>query len=178
MEFRSHTINDLSDIVDLFKSVFTEFEGETEGALIGQLSKELILSTDEQDLYGFVAVDSGKLVGSIFFSRLTFEKGVDVFLLAPVAIHSDYQGKGIGQNLINHGLRELKKRGVRIVTTYGDPAFYSKVGFSPISQEVIAAPLELSQPEGWLGQSLVGDSIESLPGSSSCVKAFNNSVYW
>ena len=178
MEFRSHTINDLSNIVDLFKSVFTESEGETEGALIAKLSKELILSTDEQDLDGFVAVDSEKLVGSIFFSRLTLEKDVDVFLLAPVAIHSDYQGKGIGQNLINHGLRELKKRGVRIVTTYGDPAFYSKVGFSPISQEVIAAPLELSQPEGWLGQSLVGDSIERLSGSSSCVKAFNNPVYW
>jgi predicted N-acetyltransferase YhbS len=109
---------------------------------------------------------------------LTFEKDVDVFLLAPVAIHCDYQGKGIGQHLINHGLRQLKKRGVRIVTTYGDPAFYSKVGFSPISQEVIAAPLELSQTEGWLGQSLIGDSIESLPGRSSCVKAFNNPVYW
>ena len=178
MEFRSHLINDFSAITDLFVSVFTESEGETEGALIGQLSKELILSTDEQDLYGFVAVDSGKLVGSIFFSRLTFEKDVDVFLLAPVAIHSDYQGKGIGQNLINHGLRELKKRGIRIVTTYGDPEFYSKVGFYPISQEVIAAPLELSQPEGWLGQSLIGDSIESLSGSSSCVKAFNKAVYW
>lgn len=178
MEFRSHSINDLSAIADLFESVFTESEGETEGALVGILSKELILSTGEQDLYGFVAVDSGKLVGSIFFSRLTFEKDIDVFLLAPVAIHSDYQGKGIGQNLINHGLRELKKRGVRIVTTYGDPAFYSKVGFSPISQAVIAAPFELSQPEGWLGQSLIGDSIESLPGRSSCVRAFNNPVYW
>ena len=31
--------------------------------------------------------------------------------------------------------------------THGDPSFYAKVGFQPISQDVIAAPLEPSQPE-------------------------------
>jgi putative acetyltransferase len=80
--------------------------------------------------------------------------------------------------LITHGLQELKKRGVRIVTTYGDPAFYSKVGFHPLSQELIEAPLELSHPEGWLGQSLTNASIEPIPDRCSCVKALNHSVYW
>ena len=178
MGFRSHKRSDLSTIEDLFISVFAESEGESEGALIGNLSRELILGTDERDLFGYVAVDKERIIGSIFFSRLTFEKDIDVFILAPVATHSDYQGKGIGQDLIKHGLRELKRSGVQIVTTYGDPAFYSKVGFSPLSQDVITAPLELSQPEGWLGLSLRDGSIESIPGSCSCVKAFNNPAYW
>jgi len=178
MEFRSHKLSDSSAIEDLFVLVFTESEGESEGVLIGNLSKELILGADKQDLYGFVAVDMDRIIGAIFFSRLTFEKDIDVFILAPVAIHCDYQGRGIGQDLINHGLREMKRSGVKIVTTYGDPDFYSKVGFYPLSQDVIAAPLALSQPEGWLGKSLVSDSIETIPGNCSCVEAFNNPAYW
>jgi len=178
MEFRYHTRRDLSAIEDLFVLVFTDTEGEAEGALIGNLVKELLLGTDKLDLSGFVAIDRKQILGAIFFSRLHFKKELSVFLLAPVAIHSDYQGQGIGQKLINHGLREMKGKGVSIVTTYGDPAFYSKVGFRPLSQDVITPPFELSQPEGWLGQSLVGDVIDPIPGSCSTVKAFDNPAYW
>jgi len=178
VEFRAHNPSDSSAIERLFVSVFSKSEGEQEGALIGNLAKGLIASTDSRDLYGFVAVDGEEIVGAIFFSRLSFEKDIDVFILAPVAVHTGYQGMGIGQALITHGLREVKKRGVRIVTTYGDPAFYSKVGFHPLSQDMIKAPLELSQPEGWLGQSLTNDSIEPIPGRCSCVKALDNPAYW
>jgi len=178
VEFRAHNPSDSSAIEHLFVSVFSKSEGEQEGALIGNLAKELIASTDSRDLYGFVAVDGEEIVGAIFFSRLSVEKDIDIFILAPVAVHTEYQGMGIGQALITHGLREVKKRGVRIVTTYGDPAFYSKVGFHPLSQDMIKAPLELSQPEGWLGQSLTNDSIEPIPGRCSCVKALDNPAYW
>lgn len=179
MESRPYNPSDVSAIEDLFISVFTRSEGEKEGVLIGNLAKDLIASTDSQDLSGFVAVDREKIVGSIFFSRLTFEqRAIDVFLLAPVAVHSDHQGMGIGQGLITHGLQEMKKSGVKFVITYGDPAFYSKVGFQPLSQDVVAAPLKLSQPEGWLGQSLTDDPIEVIPGPCSCVQALHNPAYW
>jgi putative acetyltransferase len=178
MEFRAQRPSDSAAIERLFVSVFSKSEGEQEGALIGNLAKELIADTDSRDLYGFVAVDGEQMVGAIFFSRLTFEKDIDVFILAPVAVHTEYQGMGVGQALIAHGLREIKKRGIRIVITYGDPAFYTKVGFHPISQDMIEAPLELSHPEGWLGQSLTDDSIKRIPGRCSCVKALNNPAYW
>jgi predicted N-acetyltransferase YhbS len=178
MEFRAYKPSDSSAIESLFVSVFSESEGEQEGALIGSLAKELIATTKSRDLYGFVAVDGEQMVGAIFFSRLTFEKDMDVFILSPVAVHTEYQGMGIGQALITLGLQELKKRGVGVVTTYGDPAFYSKVGFHPLSQDMIEAPLELSQPEGWLGQSLTDDSIEPIPGCCSCVKALDHPAYW
>ena len=178
MYFRAHKPSDSPAIEGLFVSVFSKSEGEQEGALIGNLVKEMIASTDSRDLYGFVAVDGKQIVGAIFFSQLSFEKDIDVFILAPVAVHSNHQGMGIGQALINHGLREMQKGGVSFVTTYGDPSFYSKVGFRPISQDVIAAPLELSQPEGWLGQSLTDDAIETIPGNCTCVKALDNPSYW
>lgn len=178
MEFRAYTPGESSAIESLFVSVFTKSEDEREGALVGNLAKELIATTDSRDLYGFVAVEGGQMVGAIFFSRLTFEKDIDVFILAPVAVHTEYQGMGVGRELIIHGLRGLKKRGARVVTTYGDPAFYSKVGFHPLSRNMIEAPFELSQPEGWLGQSLTDDSIAPIPGRCSCVKALDNPAYW
>ena len=178
MEFRPYRESDSSAVELLFTTVFTKSEGEAEGALIGNLSRALMSDTADADLYGFVAVDRAKIVGSIFFSRLTFEYAVEAFILSPVAIHSDHQGRGIGQGLINHGLRESKDRGIRLIMTYGDPRFYGKVGFVPVAQDAITAPFELSQPEGWLGQALTGNLEEITPSVCSCVKALSTPTYW
>lgn len=178
VQCRAFTPADSSAMENLFVSVFSRSEGEQEGALIGNLARELIADTDRRDLHGFVAVCGEQMVGAIIFSRLTFEKSIEAFILAPVAVRSDHQGRGIGQMLITHGLRQLKKRGVRLVITYGDPDFYSKVGYEQLSQDTIRAPFELSQPRGWLGQSLTDDPIEAIPGRCSCVKALNNPAYW
>ncbi|MBD2311863.1 N-acetyltransferase [Desertifilum sp. FACHB-1129] len=178
MDFRRHTQNDSPAIVSLFKSVFTKSEGEAEGTLISQLAKDLLEKTDERDLYCFIAADNSQIVGSIFFSRLNFENGIDSFILAPVAVHNDHQGKGIGKALIDYGLSELKKKGASVALTYGDPAFYNKVGFRTISSETVKAPFTLSQPKGWLGQSLSGDSIETLSGKCTCVEALSDPRYW
>ena len=178
MKYRSYQPNESSEIEALFLSTFTDSESETEGQLIASLVRELISDTAGYDLYGFVSVDESDLAGAIFFSRLSFNDERNVFMLSPVAVHSAQQGKGVGQALITYGLQAIRKQGVEIVVTYGDPAFYSKVGFSPLQEEVIKAPLKLSQPVGWLGQSLTGDSIQPIPGPCSCVKAFDNPAYW
>jgi len=178
MDYRAYRLSESTVIADMFASVFAESEGEAEGALIGNLVKDMVTSTDRRDLYGFVAVDGKEIVGSIFFSRLTFDEDIDVFVLAPVAVATDHQGRGIGQGLITHGLQEMRRMGVSYVTTYGDPSFYAKVGFQPISQDAVAAPLELSQPEGWLGQPLGDDDIDAIPGRPTCVKALDDPVYW
>lgn len=178
MEYRDHRASDAEAIERLVVAAFSASEGEEEGRRIGHLVRDLIAGTGDRDLYGFVAVDRKVFVGAIFFSRLIFERDIEVFLLSPVAVRPDWQGKGIGQALITHGLRALKDRGVQVVTTYGDPAFYGKVGFQPLSEEVIAAPAALSQPEGWLGQSLTEGPIKPVPGGCSCVDALKDPAYW
>ena len=170
--------NQKDEVTDLFTAVFTSSEGEEEGRLVGKLVAELSLGIDNQEIIAFGAYDSDSIRGAIFFSRLRFSEPVEVYLLAPVAVSTDFQGQGIGQALISYGLNALKNRAVSVVITYGDPDFYSKVGFKRLPETLIQAPQRLSMPEGWLGKSLSGGAIPVINGRSTCVKAFNDPVYW
>jgi len=178
MEISAYNPNDFDRIEELFVSTFTDSEGPSEGTVVGGLAGELMRSTGKNDLYGFVAKDGAALVGSILFSRIRFEREINAFILAPVAICTEYQRRGVGQSLINFGLNTLKENGVELVLTYGDPRFYSKVGFRVIAESVIPPPFTLSQPEGWMAQSLVGDQIDPLQGQSRCVKTLSKPEYW
>ena len=178
IEFSIFKTHSTSEVVDLFLNVFTESENESEGEMLADLVSDLIKTTSSSDLRGYVAVSSGSIIGCIFFSRFIIPGADQAFLLSPVAISTDRQGCGIGKQLINHGLHHLKVCGVHLVFTYGDPNFYSRVGFKQIGQDVIPAPFELSQPQGWMGQSLDGKPIRTAKGPTRCVNAFNNPGYW
>ena len=176
-----HRILDKSkqkEVEELFTSVFTSSEGEKEGKLIGNLSSQLASNIDNNEIICIGVYEDETLIGSIFFTRLQFSKPIQVYMLAPVAVSTEHQGKGIGQSLINYGLNELKKRSVNVAVTYGDPTFYSKVGFQELSENVIQAPLNLSMPFGWLGQSLTEEPIPNIKERPDCVEEFNDPVYW
>ncbi len=168
-----------ADIIDLFTSTFTASEGVEEGALIGDLVRNLLGGTAANDRFVFTAEEKGRIVGGIVFSRLTYEQDDrTLFILAPVAVATDQQGKGIGQRLLIHGLASLRGAGVDIAMTYGDPNYYAKVGFMPISEADAQAPFPLSRPEGWLAQSLTQRPMTPLKGPSRCVEALNDPVFW
>ncbi len=178
MKLSKYDPNNRVEITQLFTKTFSDSEGVSEGELIGNLVHDLINSPDNHDILGFVASEQGRIIACIFFSRLTFENGLNAFLLAPVAVHTDHQGKGVGQALINYGLRVLRGEGVKVVFTYGDINFYCRVGFHHIDQSIAKSPLKLSYPKGWLAQSLISEQIELIAGNSYCVDAFNKPEYW
>jgi len=178
MNLTAYNPDNAEEIKNLFTKVFTDSEGQSEGILIGNLASELMAATDPQDLYGFVAIENEKIIACILFSRLTFESDICAFILSPVAVHTDHQGKGIGQQLINYGIIKLKDAGVELVMTYGNPNYYARVGFYPVKEEIIKAPIHLTYPHGWLGQSLNGNPIQSIAGHSACVKALYKPEYW
>lgn len=178
MKFNLLEKNQHADITELFIRVFSNSEGESEGALLGQLVSQLASGIDNDEILCLGACAEQRLIGCIFFTRLRFERPIQVYMLAPVAVSTEDQGKGVGQALIQHGLDILKKRAVNLTISYGDPAYYSKVGFEALSEQVIQAPLKLSMPMGWLGQSLTADPIPTLDDRPVCVEAFNDPVYW
>lgn len=178
MNYKILDKNSKEEVAALFTSAFSSSEGEKEGKLIGNLASELSSSTDNKDIISIGAYKDESIIGAIIFTRLRFNESIKVYMLAPVAVSTTHQGIGVGQALINYGLKELKNRSVAVVITYGDPSFYSKVGFQALSETVIQAPLKLSMPEGWLGQSLTEEPIPTINERPTCVKEFNDPVYW
>jgi len=162
----------------LFADVFTASEGEAEGEVIKELVANLLTTTQPQDLFGFTASDNDNLIGCIFLTRFSVPNGQQAFLLSPVAVATKHQGLGVGQQLIRYGLEHLKRRGVELVFTYGDPAFYAKTGFEQVGEDVVKAPFTLSYPDGWLAQSLDGHAIHTMHGVTQCVEALRDSKYW
>ena len=166
------------DLVSLFRSTFSFSEGEEEGKLIGDLVSKLSDAIDEADVICFGAFENQSLIGAIFFTRLRFDDDAFVYMLAPVAVSTAHQRAGVGKSLIKFALDGIVKTGTEVAVTYGDPAFYGKVGFEPLSENVLKAPMELSMPNGWLGQSMTGKPIQARHGRPSCVEAFRNPAYW
>jgi predicted N-acetyltransferase YhbS len=179
MEFKKYKKEEIDKIKALFVKTFSDSEGEAEGKLIGELASALLTKTNSKDLYAYNALENDQIIASIIFTSLEFKKSkFNAFLLSPVAVLPEYQGRGIGQKLINFGHKDLKKKGIELVFTYGDNNFYSKVGYKKISEEIVEAPLKLSYPEGWMGQNLNNSEIPVITGASHCVEALNDKKYW
>ncbi len=179
MPFTSGTVGREQALTDLFTATFTASEGASEGTQIGQFVQRLIATTPAADLLAFQAQEADQLLGAIFFSRLGYpQDDRSVFILSPVAVDSAFQGRGIGQRLIAHGLDALRDSGADIAVTYGDPAFYGKTGFQPVSERQVPPPLPLSLPHGWLAQSLTNRPLSPLTGPAHCVPALNDPALW
>jgi len=179
MKVSEPTKEHAENVASFFRDVFTASENAEEGALIGQLAFDLLQKTPTEDLYAFLSSDEKGPTGCIFFTRLSFaDDPRTVFLMAPVAVRTDRQKQGVGQQLIRHGLEALRLRGVDVVLTYGDPAYYGKTGFNAIDESIVRPPLPLTFPHGWLGQSLTENTLEALRGASRCVPAFDKPELW
>lgn len=84
-------------------------------------------------LLSLVAEVERQIVGHVLFSRMSIETSggpVPAAALAPVAVLPDHQRRGIGEQLIRHGLDLLRARGERIVIVLGHPGYYPRFGFS------------------------------------------------
>ena len=166
-------------IIDVFYTSFSTFEGESEGALISSLVEHLLENTPEPDIFIFAALHHDTVIGCAIFSRLTYSDDArNVFILSPMAVHPDHTNNGIGQTLLRESIAMLKDHGIDILMTYGDPSFYGKIGFLPVTEQVVPPPFPLSMPMGWIGQSLHGAEIAPLQGSCTCVSALKNPAIW
>lgn len=178
MQITSGSAGREAEIADLFRTTFTASEGAQEGTLIGRLARALMTTTDPADIHVFTA-EAGGLVGACMLTRLRHAGETDiVWLLSPVAVVPDRQGQGIGQRMITQALAELRATGAQGAVTYGDPAFYRRVGFAPVTVDEIPAPFPLSHPEGWLAQSLTNQPLARRGGRATCAPALSDPALW
>lgn len=179
MEFTTEYKDKTHDIIAMFLTTFTASEGPEAGGLIERLVADMLSSLTSDDMHVFSAVENGEVLACIIFTRMRYpEDDRTVFILAPVAVATGQQGKGLGQRLISHGLQALHGKGVDVALTYGDINFYSKVGFAQITEADAQPPLPLQYPEGWLGQALAETQFTPLTGPSRCVGPLDDPDHW
>jgi putative acetyltransferase len=70
------------------------------------------------------------VVGHVAFSPITIDGEYQGWYgLGPVSVMPTCQGRGIGSDLINDGIAQLRTLGARGCVVLGDPAYYGRFGF-------------------------------------------------
>ncbi|WP_377705121.1 GNAT family N-acetyltransferase [Pseudoduganella sp. UC29_71] len=97
---------------------------------------------------GYVAEDSTGLVGTV----MCWSHGPDYASVGMVIVSAEWQGKGVGRNLMALVMAELGKRTVLLHATEAGQPLYEKLGFEAIGQihqhqgTVFKSPLMPLQP--------------------------------
>jgi putative acetyltransferase len=87
------------------------------------------LREDGDRAISLVAVESGRIVGHVLFSRMSAP--FRALGLAPVAVALHRQRSGVGSHLIRRGLEHARAAGWQGVFVLGDPEYYRRFGFDP-----------------------------------------------
>ncbi|MDJ1009464.1 MAG: N-acetyltransferase [Paracoccaceae bacterium] len=179
MDLRFSTDWPAGEVVALQRSTFAASEGSEEGEVIGELTANLLATTPAEHVVSCSAAADDTPMANIVFSRLFFPDDPRcVFILGPVAVAPAHQRQGIGQALIGWGLTEIAQRGADVAVTYGDPAYYPKVGFEAVGTDTVPAPYKLKWAGGWMAQSLTTAPLTPFKGPSRPVPAFARPEYW
>ena len=116
-----------------------------EAAFGGPEEADLVdkLRTVRDALISLVAELEKRIVGHILFSRMWIETPsglVPAVALAPMAVLPECQRRGIGGQLIRHGLDLLRARDEKIVIVIGHPDYYPRFGFSSEKARPLEGP--------------------------------------
>jgi len=107
---RPETPKDYKDIVSLVLRSFKEGTNYSDGTDIVALIEEIRYSGYYIPELSFVAELDGKIVGHFLFSRFPLSpakegrhgdgQDTEIVMLAPVSVHADYLGQGIGRRCL------------------------------------------------------------------------------
>ena len=136
-DIRATWDGDRSALLDMYPLAFPdEYLRDLVCALLDQPDGVLSLG-------GFV---DQTLVAHVMLSDVrTAPDGPKGALLGPLAVHPDHQRQGWGRAIVARGEAVFRAAGGAAVYLLGDPAYYSRLGYSQEDQVMPPYPL----PDGW-----------------------------
>ena len=134
------------DAAGIAKVLTDAFSRKDEAELV-----DAIRSSDAYDPdLSLVCVENGSIVGYVLFSPVVIRAPdcdeTPALALAPVAVLSTYQNKGIGTALIEEGIHRSHQKGAKIITVLGEPGYYRRFRFESAQEHKIEPPWDV--PEG------------------------------
>ncbi len=176
MHIRTATSLDRDDVRDVHLAAFDQGERD----IVSKLATDLLSEETTPQTISLVAESQGDVVGHVAFSPVTIGTGENSqgYILAPLAVKPDHQKRRIGSKLIEIGTQQLSEMGVHILFVYGDPAYYSRFGFSADAAAGYTPPYTLQYPFGWLGIALKERSTETSPIKITCVTSLCDPELW
>jgi predicted N-acetyltransferase YhbS len=92
------------------------------------------------DGLALVAVERGRIVGTIRLWHVTAGPGCAALLLGPLAVHPDCRNRGIGTTLMRRAIARARLAGHGAVLLVGDAPYYGRFGFSVEQTENLWMP--------------------------------------
>lgn len=119
------TPKDLAAIDQLLKAAFMEspHSNHCEHRIVRQLRAEGDLSV------ALTARDGEQVVGYAAVSPVILAEASGWYRLGPVAVRPDYQGQGIGSQLMREALMRMRDLGAAGCVVQGEPEYYKRFGF-------------------------------------------------
>lgn len=158
-----------SDISKIWEVNSEAFETDAEANLVNALR------SSGCTYISLVAETEDKVVGHIFFTPVELsgdENKLKIMGLAPMAILSPYQNKGIGSKLVNAGLEHCRSLGYDAVVVLGHPNYYPKFGFVPSVEYAIKSEYEVPG-EAFMILELTPDALKNHRGIIKYHEAFS-----
>jgi putative acetyltransferase len=159
-----------SDIGKIWKVNTDAFETEAEANLVNALRKSgcpylSLVAETENEVVGYILFTPVELSGS--------ENKLKIMGLAPMAVLSKYQNKGIGSKLVRTGLQHCQSLGYDAVVVLGHPNYYPKFGFVPSVKYGIKSEYEVPD-EVFMILELTPGSLKNHEGIIKYHEAFNS----
>lgn len=167
-----------SDLIDVLSVERAAFGSDEEATLV----ENLLGDQSAQPTLSLLAFQETRAVGHILFTKAHLEPKapLSISLLAPLAVIPEFQRRGIGSKLIEHGCQALLATGVDLVFVLGHPQYYPRHGFHPAGQLGFDAPFPIPEKDAdaWMVKALCSGKIGSFRGAVTCADMINKPEYW
>lgn len=166
-------------ITEVIRSAFPGPEGDD----IAQLVLDLLVDPTARPLLSLVAEIDSRIVGHVLFTHVRLspaDRDVTASILAPLAVAQDFQGQGIGGELIEEGWKRATEAGTGLVFVLGHPGYYPRHGFAPAGVRGFEAPYPIpaEHADAWMVRAVSEGVLDRASGQVICADALMDPRHW